>query len=244
MARSNALYELLGKYQVLKNQNPEKCVECELEAMYEFVQKCNAVEGSSLTVDQVKDVISGGVNNVTDNNKEELEAAGLYDALLYVKKLVEDGTPLSEDVVKELHKITFVGSSVDFKGVYRTDFVTIPHARNMPPVRHISYFMNKLFEEYKEMAYLDILKKVALFHIKFENIHPFSDGNGQVGRLIVAYQLLKAGYPFMCIDPKDKKPYVKAIEKYNEELDDSAMVDIFTQALKDELKKRIKYLSK
>ena len=48
----------------------------------------------------------------------------------------------------------------------------------------------------------------------------------------------------MCIDPKDKKTYVKAIEKYNEELDDSAMVDIFTQALKDELKKRIKYLSK
>jgi hypothetical protein len=55
--------------------------------MYEFVQRCNAVEGSSLTVEQVKDVISGGINNVTDNNKEELEAAGLYDALLYVKRL-------------------------------------------------------------------------------------------------------------------------------------------------------------
>ena len=56
MARSNALYELLGKYQVLKNQNPKKNVECELESMYEFVQRCNAVEGSSLTLDEVKDV--------------------------------------------------------------------------------------------------------------------------------------------------------------------------------------------
>ena len=88
----------------------------------------------------------------------------------------------NEEVVKELHRITFVGSSVDFKGVYRTDFVTIPHARNMPPVRHISYFMNKLFDEYKEMAHYDILKKVAVFHIKFENIHPFDDGNGRIGR--------------------------------------------------------------
>ena len=130
------------------------------------------------------------------------------------------------------------------QGVYRQDFVTIPHARNMPPVRHISYFMNKLFEEYKEMAHYDILKKVAVFHIKFENIHPFSDGNGQVGRLIVAYQLMRAVYPFMCIDPSVKKRYVKAIEKYNEELDDSEMVAVFTEALKDELKRRIEFLSK
>lgn len=244
MPKTNELYELLGKYQVLKHQYPEKFVKCENEAVYEIVQKNNALEGNSLTLEEVKDVISGGINNVTGVNKEELETAGLYDAMLYVKKLVEEGYPLTEEVVKELHKLTFVGSSIDFKGVYRTDFITIPHARNMPPVRHISYFMNKLFDEYKEMAYLDILKKVALFHIKFENIHPFSDGNGQVGRLIVCYQLMKAGYPAMCIEPSIKKKYVKAIEKYNMELDDSEMVAIFTEALKDELRRRIEFLSK
>ena len=55
---------------------------------------------------------------------------------------------------------------------------------------------------------------------------------------------MKAGYPAMCIDPSIKKKYVKAIEKYNMELDDSEMVAIFTEALKDELRRRIEFLSK
>jgi len=242
MAKHNELYELLGKYQVLRYTYPQKFIECEKESLINFVYECNALERSSLTLEEVREVVDSGVGNVTNINHEELEAYGLYEAMTYVNKLVESSTNLNEAIVKELHAKVYIGASPDFKGQYRTDFVTIPHARNFPPFRHISYCMNKLFEEYKEVDYMDVIERSALFHIKFENIHPFNDGNGQVGRLIINYQLMKAGYPLIAISLKDKRTYTKAFEKYNEELDSTQMVDILANAIKDELKRRILFL--
>ncbi|MDY4787756.1 MAG: Fic family protein [Bacilli bacterium] len=245
MAKHNELYELLGKYQVLKQLNPNKFEELEKEALINFVYECNALEHNSLSLKDVKEVIENGVGNVTDNNREELETSGLYDAMKYVQMLVNERINLSEAIVKELHTKLYIGASDDFKGQYRTDFVTIPHARNFPPFRHISYYMNKMFEEYKTMDdNLDVITKIALTHVKFENIHPFNDGNGQVGRLIINYQLMKAGYPFIAIPASVKKAYTHAFEHYNEELDIHYMVDIIEDALKNELKWRIAYLEK
>ncbi|MDD3383743.1 MAG: Fic family protein [Bacilli bacterium] len=242
MAKHSELFGLLGEYQVLRHQNPKGAKECDHNGQIEFVFECNAIERNSLEFEQVKNVIENGVTTVSMDNREELETAGLNDAMNYVNKLIDDDINLSESIVKELHSILYVGASNDFKGQYRSDFITIPHAQNLPPVRHISYFMNKLFDEYKEMGQLDIIERIALFHIKFENIHPFQDGNGQVGRLIINYQLIRAGYPPIAIKAEDKKAYIKAFEKYNRELDIEPMVEILINALKDELNKRIKCL--
>ena len=244
MAKHNELYELLGKYQLLKQQNPDKFEELEKERLLNFVFECNALEHSSMSLKDVKEVIDNGVGNVTNNNREELETSGLYDAMKYVQQLVNDRINLSEDIIKELHAKLYIGAAEDFKGVYRTDFVTIPHARNFPPFRHISYYMNKMFDEYKQLTNIDTIERIALSHVKFENIHPFNDGNGQVGRLIVNYQLMKAGYPFIAINSKVKKDYTHAFEHYNEEVDIHYMVDIITNALAEELKVRIEYLEK
>ncbi len=243
MAKREELYALLGKYQELKHIHPARNKECEEEALLFFIWQCNGIERNSLTLDEVKDVVNSGVSNVTDNNREELETIGLYEAMKYVKKLVEGNVEVDEAIVKELHSLVYMGASNDFKGQYRTDYITIPHARNLPPVRHISYYMNKLFEEYVEMQDLDIIERVALFHLKFENIHPFGDGNGQVGRLIINYQLMKAGYPYICIHVNKKKDYIKAFELYHLERDDKPMQQIIIDALADELEARIEILS-
>lgn len=242
MAKHNELFGLLGEYGVLCHQNPNKAAECAHDAQIEFVFECNAIERNTLAFEEVKKVIENGVTTVSMDNREELETAGLNDAVNYIEKLIEDNIDLSENIVKELHSILYVGASKDFKGQYRSDFVTIPHAQNLPPVRHISYFMNKLFDEYKEMSNLDIIERIALFHIKFENIHPFQDGNGQVGRLIINYQLMRAGYPPIVIKNADKKTYIKAFEKYNRELDAIPMMEIITNALKEALEVRIAHL--
>jgi Fic family protein len=174
-----------------------------------------------------------------------LEAAGLYEAMRYVQKLVDNNVELTEDIIKELHSLLYVGASEDFRGQYRTDYITIPHARNLPPVRHISYYMNKLFEEYNnEMNKMDIIEKISLFHIKFENIHPFQDGNGQVGRLIINYQLMRAGYPFISLKNKNKKEYIKAFESYHMDLDDHEMYQLIVNAIAEELEARIEILSR
>ena len=244
MAKRKNLYALLGKYHELKHIHPVRNKECEEEALMYFIYQCNAMERSSLTLEQVKDVVTSGVSNVTDNNREELEAIGVYEAMKYVNKLVEGNVHLDEAIVKELHSLVYATASSDFKGQYRTDFITIPHARNFPPVRHVSYHMNKLFEEYEEMQNLDIIQRVALFHLKFEHIHPFGDGNGQVGRLIINHQLMRAGYPPIAIHVSNKKEYFKAFEAFYTEGDDRPMQEIIVDTIADELKARINILSK
>ena len=239
MAKHNELFGLLGEYQVLCHQKPAKAAQIAEEAQVEFVYECNAIERNSLSIDQVKTIIESGVSSASKDNREELETAGLNDAFIYIKKLVDDGIELSESIVKELHSTLYVGASNDFRGQYRSDFITIPHAQNLPPVRHISYFMNKLFDEYREMTNLDVIEKIAIFHIKFENIHPFQDGNGQVGRLIINYQLMRAGYPPIAIKNVNKKQYIKAFEKYNRELDVVPMMEIITDAIEETLEKGI-----
>jgi Fic family protein len=244
MAKHNELFGLLGEYLVLCHQNPTKAKELAQENQFDFVYECNAIERCSLSYDQVKEICENGVTNASKDNREELETAGLYDASNYIKKMVDDDVNISEPIVKELHSILYVGASADFRGQYRSDFITIPHAQNLPPVRHISYFMNKLFDEYREMNNMDVIEKIALFHIKFENIHPFQDGNGQVGRLIINYQLMKAGYPPIAIKNEVKKQYIKAFEKYNRELDVVPMMEIISDALVETLEKQIAELKK
>lgn len=242
MAKHNELFSLLGEYLLLRHQHPRKASDLDRQRQTYFVYQCNAIERNQLTLEQVRQVIESGVENVSSNNREQLETTGLDDASNYVNRLVQDGLNLNENHIKELHTKLYVGASADFKGQYRNDYITIPHAQNFPPVRHIPYFMNKLFEEYKASDNLDILEKIALFHIKFENIHPFQDGNGQVGRLIINYQLMKAGYPPVIIEADKKKVYFKAFEKYHRELDLTPMLQIIIDALNRELIYRIEYL--
>ncbi len=242
MAKHHELYGLLGQYHVLKHGKIERSVEIERNAFLQFIYECNALEHNRLSREEVENVVRQGIGNVTQDNHEELEVVGLYEGMKYIQRLVTERIDLNEEIIKELHSIFYFGASEDFKGQYRRDYITIPHARNFPPVRHISYYMNKLFEEYKEMDSIDVIERVALFHLKFENIHPFEDGNGQVGRLIINYQLMRAGYPMISIKPEDKKIYTKAFEQYNEELDPTPMVDLIAKAVKDQLKAWIKHL--
>lgn len=246
MNKRDELYALLGKYQELSNVHPRRNAQANEEALSFFIWQCNAIERSTLALKDVEDVIQSGVNNVTESNREELEAVGLYEAMKYVLELVEKNIELDEDEVKRIHTILYFGSSADFKGQYRTDYITIPHARNLPPVRHISYYMNQLFAKYQKMQDVDIVERVAKFHLDFEEIHPFGDGNGQVGRLIMNYQLMRAGYPYICIHENKKKEYIKAFEAYYESnnTDCTAMMNIITDALFDELNARIEILNK
>jgi len=246
MAKREELYALLGKYQELSNVHPRRNAQANEEAMAFFIWQCNAIERSSLKLKDVEEVLSGGVTNVTESNREELEAEGLYEAMKYALELVDDNRDLCENDVKRLHALLYFGASNDFKGQYRTDFVTIPHARNLPPVRHISYYMNQLFTKYQKMQDIDIVERVAKFHLDFEEIHPFGDGNGQVGRVIMNYQLVRAGYPYICIHENKKKEYIKAFESYYESgnTDSSAMQQIIVDALFDELNARIEILNK
>lgn len=243
MGKYTDLFALLGNYQVAKHAQVAQNKAIERERLVSLILESTTMAGHTLTKEKIDTIMSQGIQQVTPTNHDELMVVGYQDAFQFMQRLVQDQIELTENIVKELHSLLFVGSSEDFRGQYRTDYVTVPHAKNLPPVRHISYFMSKLFDEYKEKSTMDVIERIAWFHVKFEGIHPFEDGNGQVGRVIINYQLLKAGYPFIVFKHDLKKRYYKALEIYQTELNLQPMVEIILEALQEELATRITLLT-
>lgn len=243
MGKYNDLYGLLGNYHVLMHSNPEKAAQCRRGQIEDFIYESNALGNVQLSKEEVHEILANGVTSVTEQNHDQLLTVGLFEAFKYVDRLVADRVELNQAIVKELHSILYTGASEEFRGQYRTDYVTIPHAQNLPPVRHISYFMNKLFDEFKEANSMDIIERIAWFHVKFEGIHPFEAGNGQVGRLILNYHLMRSGYPFIIIKKVDQKRYFKALEIYQTQVDLQPMKELILDSLVDQLSKRITLLS-
>ena len=99
----------------------------------------------------------------------------------------------------------------------------------------------ELLDELKDIDDKNALVAAAYFHAKFENIHPFSDGNGRVGRLLMNYILLIHNHPPITIYEEDRKNYYNALEKFDEELELNCLIDFLKSQL---VKTWVKQLNK
>ena len=95
--------------------------------------------------------------------------------------------------------------------------------------------MENLVAEFADNKKLHTIERAALFHLKFEGIHPFLDGNGRTGRLILNLMLMQAGYPPINVRYSDRKRYYEAFDVYYERSDSSSIINIVTTNLKKEL---------
>ena len=85
-------------------------------------------------------------------------------------------------------------------------------------------------------------EKIARFHLEFETIHPFLDGNGRIGRVLINYQLLRLGFPPIIIRDKEKQTYYKSFTQYRNGQKMTIMETIIIRALMESFHKRITYL--
>lgn len=88
--------------------------------------------------------------------------------------------------------------------------------------------LDELLTEINSYSSEDVLKAAAYFHCKFENIHPFSDGNGRVGRLALNYFLLMREHPPIIIHEEDRREYFQALEQWDREQEITLMLSFFT----------------
>jgi len=84
--------------------------------------------------------------------------------------------------------------------------------------------------------------KIAQFHLNFENIHPFNDGNGRIGRVLINYQLQRFGFPSIIIRDKEKQSYYRGFHEYRDSENTKPMEKVVALALTESLHKRIAYL--
>ena len=210
------------------------------EFVVEYTYNSNAIEGNTLTLRET-DLVLKGLTIDQKPLKDHMEAVGHKEAFEFVRELVKDNVPISESIIKQIHYLVLVDKKED-RGVYRRVPVRIMGAKHEPVQPYlIGPKMEHLLQEYAESKE-HIVTKLARFHIEFEGIHPFIDGNGRTGRLLVNLELMKAGYPPIDIKFTDRIAYYNAFDEFHENHNLLAMEKLFAGYINSRLDSYLKML--
>lgn len=203
------------------------------EFTVEYTYNSNAIEGNTLTLRET-DMVLRGLTIDKKPLKDHMEAVGHKEAFDFVRELVRENRPITERVVQQIHYLVLADKKDD-RGVYRRVPVRIMGAAHEPLQPYlIAPQMEQLMMRYANSSE-HIITKLARFHIEFEGIHPFIDGNGRTGRLLVNLELMKAGFPPIDIKFTDRIAYYNAFDEYYVKHNLSAMENLFAGYINERL---------
>ncbi|MCG5529191.1 MULTISPECIES: Fic family protein [Halorhodospira] len=181
----------------------------------------NAIEGNILDVGETRQVVEMGLTITGKPLKDQAEARNLSEALDFLEELAADSTrPIREPDIRQIHGLVLKGINDDEAGAYRTVNVEISGSEFAPPgPESLRAEMNRLGEWLSSASVPgelfgqeDALIAAAAAHTWFVTIHPFIDGNGRVGRLLMNLILMRYGYPIAIITNEDRLRYYDALE--------------------------------
>lgn len=182
------------------------------EFAIEYTYNSNAIEGNTLTLRET-DMVLRGLTIDKKPLKDHLEVVGHKEAFDFVCDLVKRRVPMSESVIKQIHSLVLADKRED-RGIYRRVPVRIMGAHHEPPQPYLILpKMEELMADFHKNTE-HIVTKLAWFHIAFEGIHPFIDGNGRTGRMLINLELLKAGFPPIDIKFKNRIDYYNAFDAF------------------------------
>ena len=178
-----------------------------------FTHNSTAIEGNTLTLMETKLVLEDGVSVGGKELREIYEVINHKKAYVYVKKCIKNNKPLTENIVKDLHAI--LTENIITGGIYRNQEVRISGAGFTPPAGNEMYIQIKNFyEDLKCQTNLNAIELAAWTHAEFVRIHPFIDGNGRTGRLLMNYQLMLHSFLPVSVDKNTRLDYYNALEQY------------------------------
>lgn len=169
----------------------------------------NAIEGNTLSYGETYAILwNDNSFKVNTTPRELYEAINHKYALSYAMDHVEE--PLSKNLI--CHLAELINKNIDEISGYRTGPVFIRGAEHIPPAANqVPQAMMYLLYNTEKTEYGSIYERAADFHIQFERIHPFSDGNGRTGRILVNFLLLKDGRAPVVIEKEDRAEYFKML---------------------------------
>lgn len=201
-----------------------------------FTYNTNAIEGSKLNQKEVKDLLEK--DKWPDKSKEDIaEAYGVDEAIRFIRGTKEH---ISIELIKKLHNLVFKNSK-PFAGKLRKkgeEVVVMDNKGNVvhegAPQPRINHLLKELIEWYnKNKAKYPTLVLATVVHNQFENIHPFRDGNGRVGRILLNNILIKHNLPPINIDFKNRIEYYASLKAYETNKDLKPTIDLFMKEYRD-----------
>lgn len=244
---NNKLMKIQDLKEILAGKRPLNAGEIKRlrdEFMINNTYNSNAIEGNTLTLRETALILNEGVTISEKPIKEHLEVIGHRDAFEYITKLVSEKVPLSEKEIKEIHSLVLMNDREN-RGVYRKLPVQILGSKHIPPQ---PYMVEKLMEDLlinynNRINDSNIIEIVAGFHLRFEGIHPFIDGNGRTGRLIMNFELMKAGLLPINVKYSDRNKYYDCFDEYKSTQNANGFVDLIANYEIEELEKYIEMLN-
>jgi len=210
------LEEKLKKLNKLRPISQSLLLKLKERFVVEMTYNSNAIEGNTLTLKETYWVIQQGITVKGKSLIDHLEAKNHKEALDFLYEIIEHGRnfTFSEHLIRELHSLIIQDINKNIAGRYRNVDVFIAGTEHVPPKSFdVPFKMRELVEwAKKNHKKMHIIEFAAIFHHKFVHIHPFQDGNGRVGRLLMNIFLMQYGFPITIIQKNDRQKYHRVLE--------------------------------
>ncbi len=228
-------------YQSLKGKEELIRLITESEVV-EQVYNSNAIENSTLTLEETEKILLQLDLARFVSSRELFEAQNLAKVVDYIDKKAKT-KELDQKTILFLHKILLSNIRNEIAGKFRKkgEYVRIGSHIGANP-ENITQLLENMLTEYYANTESNIIHKIAKLHLTFENIHPFVDGNGRIGRVLNNYLLIREGFVPINIQFMDKTKYHQAFLEFNSIKKTDLMEVIIGKALTNSYYKRLAYL--
>src|SRR3989338_3208670 len=208
----------------------------------EGVYNSNAIENSTLTLKETEKILLEMEVSRDVSVREVFEAKNLARVIDYIRSSLLR-TELTEEMILLLHRMLIGGIDDSIAGRFRSSGEYVRVGTHIAPAPgQVEGMMRELLIQESSDLSSYFLDKIAAFHLVFETIHPFCDGNGRIGRILIHCQLLRLRFPMIIIRNKEKQEYYRAFREYRHAKRTNIMERIIALALLESLHKRIAYL--
>jgi Fic family protein len=208
----------------------------------ESVYNSNAIENSTLTLRETEKILLEMEVSRDVSVREVYEAKNLSRVINYIRDKSQE-KEIDKELILLLHQMLIGGINDEFAGRFRkTGEYVLVGTHVAPAPEKVVSIIDDILNYYTNNLDKYFLDKIAKFHLDFETVHPFCDGNGRIGRVLLNYQFLRLGLPMIIIRDKEKAQYYKSFGDYRYQENTKTMEKVLSLALTESLHKRIAYL--
>jgi len=236
------LTALKSEYDTLRKGKESLLVMIDEAEVPESVYNSNAIENSTLTLKETEKILLDMEVSRDVSLREVYEAKNLARVISYIRNKSQE-TEVNREVILLLHKMLIGSIDEKIAGRFRKlgEYVRVG-THVAPAPEHVEKMIEAVLLEYTSDLTNYFLDKIAKFHLDFETVHPFCDGNGRIGRVLICFQLQRLGFPMIIIRDREKKDYYKSFSEYRDEKNTKNMERVISLGLMESLHKRITYL--
>ncbi|MFC1802108.1 Fic family protein [Patescibacteria group bacterium] len=236
------LISLKKEFDTLKNSK-ESLLDIIFEAeLPESIYNSNAIENSTLTLPETEKILMEMEVSRDVSVREVFEAKNLARVFGYIRKNLKT-IEINKESILFLHNMLIATIDENISGRYRKlgEFVRVG-TYIAPAPEYIESMVDNAIIKYSGELDTFVVSKIADFHLDFETIHPFNDGNGRIGRVLINLQLMQIGFPPVIIRDKEKEDYYTTFKTYRDSKKIDGMEKVIVLALFESLHKRLAYL--